>query len=94
MFVRLTSYNFDPSKAEEGDRRNEKIAAVVKKMPGMLHSYTARNDQGEGVVIAFWESEQAANAAEEAVKQAWSNVSDLLTGQPQRKAYPVVHQLT
>jgi heme-degrading monooxygenase HmoA len=93
MFVRITSFQFDPSRAEEADSRNDEISQVVRQMPGMLHAYTARDDKGEGIVVGIWESEQAANDAEAMVAQAWSKVGDVLTSQPQRKAYPVVYQL-
>lgn len=93
MFVRITSFMLDPSKAEEADGRTDKIRAVVKNMPGVVHAYSARNDQGEGVVIGIWESEKAATDAEETVNKAWSQFGDLLTAPPERKAYPTVHQL-
>jgi quinol monooxygenase YgiN len=93
MFVRITSFKFDPSRAAEADARNDEIAAVVRQMPGMLQAYNARDDQGDGVVVGIWDSEQAANDAEAMVTQAWSKVGDVLTGAPQLKAYRVVYQL-
>jgi heme-degrading monooxygenase HmoA len=94
MFISITSFEFDPTRAEEGDARNEEIRAAVRNMPGILHAYTARHDQGEGVVVAVWTSKEAAADAEEAVAHAWSKVGDLLKGQPRRKGYPVVYQYT
>lgn len=61
MYVRVSHSTFDPAKRTEVDAVTEEAGEVIAGLPGFVRYVGALDDgSGTGVVISFWESEEAA----------------------------------
>ena len=61
MYVRVSHSTFDPAKRTEVDAVTEEAGEVLAGLPGFVRYVGAADDgSGMGVVISFWESEEAA----------------------------------
>jgi len=67
----------DPEAAEAMLR--EHIVPRVKEAPGLVHAYWARSEEGRGGSMIVFESEDAARAVAEEIKNGQAAQSDAVT---------------
>ena len=87
MFMRISTYKIDPSKIGGVDAAVDEVRGMLKSIAGLRHGSVGRDDDGNAAVIGIWESEEAANAAEETVANAWKTIGHLMTAPPERRGY-------
>ena len=83
MFVRVTRYNFDPTRLDEFVGKLDEIKAQVAEISGLIDAYSAWREDGHGVTMAIYESQADAAAAIPHVQAIWSGLAGLLTSEPE-----------
>ena len=63
MYVRVTSFKVDPSRLPELSAKIEEMGPRAKALPGMVDAYAAWRADGQGVLVAIYESKETADAA-------------------------------
>jgi heme-degrading monooxygenase HmoA len=66
MFARVTQFDIDTialSMERAIARFNEQILPILRVQPGFEGVCVLENDEGRGLLVSFWESEQAATAS-------------------------------
>jgi hypothetical protein len=86
MFLRVSTYQVDPSKVDDMDAKIDEVREKLSGLAGLKHASAGRDENGNAATIAIWESEEAANAAEETVSGVWASIGHLLTAPPERRA--------
>ncbi len=94
MYARITTYQADAAKLDEMETRLEEIKGKVKSMAGAVAVYTAWRADGQGVTVAIYESQEAADAASERVQAIWGSMAEFLTAAPSVETYDRVARLT
>ena len=71
MFVRASTINGDPAKADEGTRfYTEQMVPAIKEVPGFLGALLLTDRAtGKSLGLTFWETQEALRASEEAANQ-------------------------
>jgi len=87
MFTRVSTFKCDPDRLEQVAELVDKLAPVMKRVPGILHSSVSWRDDGSGVIVAIYESETKAAAAVETIQVVWAEAQVLLTEPPQIATY-------
>ena len=91
MYARVTTFQTDPARRAEIETIvNNEIVARVEALPGLKSVVSAVQDDGNGVSIAVYESEQAANAVADQIAGIWSALADHLTAPPSASGYTVM----
>ena len=94
MYARLSSYQFDPSRIDEMVSNLDKIKIQVAEIAGLVDIYSAWRADGNGITIAVYEDQQAAEAAAPMAQAIWADLADLLTGPPNVQVYEFVEDLS
>ena len=87
MFSRITTFQCKPDRVDDITDFIEKLAPVMRDVPGLLHSSISWREDGSGVVMAIYESEGKAARAIEAIQAVWIQALELLTEPPQIATY-------
>ena len=82
MYVRISTVEGDASKIDDAVATiNEKVLPVLKGIEGFTAAnFLADRSSGKLVGIAFWESESALAASDEAVNPIRTAVADAMSG--------------
>lgn len=94
MYVRVTTFQVDTSRLGELDAKVEKLSHLIKALPGMVDAYATWRDDGQGVVVAIYESRDHAEAAMRRLQVIWGTLADLLTAPPRTDAYDRARHIT
>ena len=70
------------------------LGRLVKALPGMIDAHVAWRADGQGVVVAIYQSREHANAAMRRLQVIWGTLADLLTGPPRTDIYDTVEHIT
>ena len=65
----------------------------AKALPGMVDIYAAWRADGQGVVVAVYESKEAADAAVARIQALWGDLAGLLRGAPRTDVYETVEHI-
>ncbi len=87
MFTRVSTFKCDAGRLDEVATLVDKLAPVMKQVPGIVHSSVSWRDDGSGVIVAIYESETKAAAAVETIQAVWAEALTLLTEPPQIATY-------
>ena len=91
MYARVSRYQMKSGSFEEAQRMVEAIRPQIKAIPGMRDWLNVgRADDGKGVVIALYDSKEAADAALSSAVKIWAQFSEHLVNQPEVEGYDVV----
>lgn len=91
MYARVSRYQMKSGSFEEAQRMVESMRPQIKAIPGIRDWLNVgRADDGKGVVIALYDSKEAAEAALEAAGTIWAQFADHLAEQPEIEGYDVV----
>jgi quinol monooxygenase YgiN len=94
MYVRVTAFKVDPSRLAELPAKVEEMAPRAKALPGMIEAYAAWRGDGQGVVVAVYESKEAADKAVGRIQALWGGLAGLVSTAPRTDAYDTVAHLT
>ena len=64
MYARITQFKVDPSRLAELSAKIKKMGPLAKALPGMVDAYAAWRPDGQGVIVALYESKAAADRAD------------------------------
>lgn len=94
MYARITTFHVDPSRLAELPAKISKLGHLIKALPGMLDARIAWRQDGQGVVIATYQSREHADAAMRRLQVIWGDLADLLVGSPRTDVYESVQHIT
>ena len=94
MYARVTTFKVDPSRLAELPAKVAEMAPRAKKLPGVVDIYAAWRSDGQGVVVALYESKEAADRAVARIQALWGNLAGLLNGAPRTDIYETAEHLT
>ena len=91
MHARVTTFEATDIAGIEAqlDVLAEKTAAI----PGLVRSNVVWGDDGKGVLMAIYESAEAATAGQAHALQIWGSIITLLTGMPESIEYAKVRMM-
>ena len=87
MYVRVTSFKVDPARLPELAAKIEQMGPRAKALPGMIDAYAAWRADGQGVLVAIYQSKETADAAVARIQAIWGNLAGLVSGAPRTDAY-------
>jgi hypothetical protein len=87
MYVRVTNFKVDPSRLPELSAKIEEMGPRAKALPGMIDAYAAWRADGQGVLVAIYQSKESADAAVARIQAIWGNLAGLVSGAPRTDAY-------
>ena len=93
MYARVTTFKSDPSKIDEMNDIRDSIKGQLANVAGLSVAYVAWNDDGGGSVMAVYESQDAAEAAQDQVASLWGQMSEVLTEPPTAVGYTNVDNM-
>ena len=94
MYARVTTYQIDPVRIAEMQAKLVEVKPQVKALGGVVNTYTAWRADGQGVVMAVFESKAAAEAAADKIQAIWGGLASLLKGPPKVEAFDNVEHLS
>lgn len=94
MYTRITHFHVYESKLGELERRLSDLCRQIRQIEGLVESYAAWRDDGEGVSIAFYENEALADRAALEVQSMWAGFDDLLSAPIQVATYDTTMHLS
>jgi 6-phosphogluconolactonase (cycloisomerase 2 family) len=94
MYARVTSFKVDPARLPELSAKVGEMAPRAKALPGMIDAYVAWRADGQGVVVAVYESKEAADRAVQRIQALWGNLASLVSSAPRTDAYENAEHLT
>lgn len=94
MYARITTVQFDPAKLAELTAKTSELKAGVKKMKGVIDTYSVWRADGLGVVTAIFDTKESADAAAEQAKAIWGGLAGLLKGAPKTEVFDNVEHLS
>jgi hypothetical protein len=94
MFARVSDYTCDPAKIDQIEARMPKIKAGIEGIGGVIDVYSVWDAEGNGVTFAIYESQAAAEAAQDQVKGVWAIIADCLTAAPVVRTFESVEHIT
>ena len=87
MFTRVSTFKCKPDRVDEITAFIDKLAPVMRDVPGLVHSSVSWRADGSGVVVAIYESESKAARAIESIQAVWIQALELLIEPPQIATY-------
>jgi hypothetical protein len=93
VYVRVTAFEVDPSQLPELARKIAKLAPIAKALPGVADIYVAWRGDGHGVVVARYDSEEAAKKAVARLQVVWGDLAGLLKAPPHTDAFDTVERI-
>ncbi len=72
----------------------EGLKSQIKAIAGVVDIYNAWRPDGQGVTVAIYESQAAAEAASPHIQSIWGGLAQYLTGAPQTEVYENVDRMT
>lgn len=92
MYARVTTYQIRPEhhNAETEARMQAELPGQVEAIEGLRHAFwLSRPGDHSAIVVAIYESSEAARAAAGQVQQIWDNWMDMVDGRPHTETYDV-----
>ena len=93
MFVRVTAFEVDPANVSGLSDKIAKIAPIAKNLAGVVDIYVAWRGDGRGVVVAAYESENAAQKAVARLQAVWGELASVLKAPPRTDSFEHVEHV-
>lgn len=93
MYARVTAFKVDPERLAELPTKVDEMAPRAKALPGVVDIYAAWRGDGQGVVVAIYESKEAADKAVGRIQALWGSLAGLVSTAPRTDAYDTVAHL-
>ena len=94
MYARVTNFKVDPSRLPELSAKVKEMGPRVKALPGMIDAYAAWRADGQGVVVALYESKEAADRVVARIQALFGSLAGLLSGAPRTDVYESAEHIT
>ena len=94
MYARITQFKVDPSRLAELSAKIKDMGPLAKALPGMVDAYAAWRPDGQGVIVALYESKAAADRAVTRIQALWGDLANLLSGAPRTDVYENARHIT
>ncbi len=94
MYARITTYQADPAKLDDMVSKLEEPKAQINTISGLVDVYSVWRSDGQGVTVAIYEDQEAAEAATSQVQAIWGGMMEYLTAAPQAETYDGVEHMT
>jgi quinol monooxygenase YgiN len=93
MYVRVTAFEVEPSNLSTLADKIAKFAPIAKALPGVADIYVAWRRDGHGVVVAAYESEDAAKKAVARLQAVWGELAGVLKAPPRTDVFEHVEHV-
>ena len=93
MSYRITDVNFDPSKNDEFYAYADSIRDQLKAVNGLKFVHVIDVDEGQSVIIARYDSEESAVAANETIQDILVGMGQFMTAHPNRSGGSITWEM-
>ena len=93
MYYRVTTYGFDESRFDEFMELADSLRDDLRDIEGLEMIHSCETDGGEGMIIARYDSEESAAAAQPKVREVLGQMASFMTSQPEIKGGNVIWEL-
>ena len=94
MYARVTTFHCDLAQQDAMQSKLEEMRGQFKSLAGVVDIYSAWRDDGSGVAMAIYESQDAAQANSDKIQAIWGELVRFLTAAPKPETYDNVTHLT
>jgi hypothetical protein len=93
MYARVTTIRVDPARLGELPAKVKEMGPAAKALPGVIDVYAAWRADGQGAVVAIYNSKADADAAAAKIQAIWGTLAGLLKAAPTTDAYDTVEHI-
>jgi hypothetical protein len=93
MYVRVTTFKVAVERLPELAQTVQEMRRLAKAIPGLVNAYVSWRGDGQGSVIAVYESKARAEAAAGRIQALWGAVAGLVAGVPRVDVYDTVEKI-
>ena len=93
MYYRVTTYGFDASRFDEFLELADSFRDELRYIKGLEMIHSCETDDGDGMIIARYDSEESATAAQPKAREVLGQMAGFMTSQPEIKGGNVVWEL-
>ena len=94
MYFRVNTYGFDPSRLGEFlAKANETLRDDLKAVAGLETVHTCEISKGQGMIVARYDSEASATAAQSAIQGIFAQMAEFMTSPPDVKSGTVIWEM-
>jgi quinol monooxygenase YgiN len=93
MYARVTTIKVDPARLSELSAKLKEMSPAAKALSGVIDVYAAWRADGQGTVVAVYNSKTDADAAAAKIQAIWGTLAGLLTGAPNTDTYDNVEHV-
>ena len=91
MYIRVTTYGFDEGRLDEAlAKMDAKIRDDLKTIAGLESIHECRIGEGQGMIVASYDSEASAVAAQQKVQEIFGKMAEYMTSPPEVKGGDVI----
>ena len=86
MYLRVTTYGFDESRFDEFlVKADETLRDALKTIAGLESVHSCRIGEGQGMIVASYDSEASAAAAQPKIQALFGELAEFMTSPPEVK---------
>ena len=86
MYVRVTTYGFDESRFDEFlAKADATLRDDLKAVDGLESVHSCRISEGQGMIVAIYDSEDSAAAAHPRIQAIFGEMAEFMTSPPEVK---------
>ena len=86
MYLRVTTYGFDESRFDAFlVKADEKLRDNLKTIAGLESVHSCRIGEGQGMIVAIYDSEASAVAAQPKIQALFGEMAEFMTSLPEVK---------
>ena len=93
MSYRITDVSFDPSRNDEFYSYADSLRDQLKAVKGLQLVNVVEVDEGQSVIIARYDSEESAVAANETIQGILGGMGQFMTAPPNRRGGPITWEM-
>jgi len=86
MYIRVTTYGFDEGRIDEAlEKMDTTIRDDLKAIAGLESVHSCRIGEGQGMIVASYDSEASAVAAQPRIQAVFGEMAEFMTSPPEVK---------
>lgn len=93
MYSRITHYQFDTAQTDAMLAQMDSLKQQIQAIPGISICVSNWREDGNGVTVAVYNSQEEAEAAAETVQGIWASMGQYLTSTPSTEVYSSAENL-
>jgi heme-degrading monooxygenase HmoA len=93
MYYRVTTYGFDTGRFDEFMELANSLRDELRGIEGLEMIHSCQTDNEEGMIIARYDSEESATAAQPKVREVLGQMAGFMTSQPEIRSGNVIWEL-